>query len=576
LVDAQVVHAEPGVLIELSKRIHLEDYPFLRDFSLGTSRLSFGNPQLRGLTLFSVPASLETMAEAALRLAPAGRVIQVESIRAQRWLGFERDEVNITVRAERVAWDVKDQCAVKVQLRDDSPNSAFTWPIVEAIFVIAAEMPAPQPMQPRPLMNPRPVNWSGRAIYPDRLFQGPLLRSVQHVDGWSEEGIDYEIEVPSRAQTVRYTPVPLFACAPLVLDGVMSGFPLWRSHERFEGAISFPFRARSIRFCASSFPEGMRLKVYLRLANVTPRSLVVDISVSDGHGNLLLQVKGWEELSSHVPRRLHDFVMRPAEHFVTDPLPPGLLPSTATMVAGAVIQDYSVPFYVANQELWLKTLAMAVLSPAERDEWLEMRGAAGRRLEWLLGRVAAKESVRRHLLDHHHARWASADVTVWADDSGKPHPLGPWRDPSAPVVDLSIAHTSTLIIAAVAANARIGIDIERIGRDLSEEFTRGVFTIEDQELATHSGAGPTAMLRFWCAKEALSKALGTGIRYSPTDLRIRKADPATGQVEIELMGQWLEPFPAFKGRLIPIRTGVFANHAIASCILPYASVQQVT
>jgi len=107
-----------------------------------------------------------------------------------------------------------------------------------------------------------------------------------------------------------------------------------------------------------------------------------------------------------------------------------------------------------------------------------------------------------------------------------------------------------------------------LGRALSDDFTRGVFTHEELELAAHTGEAPTAVLRFWCAKEAISKALGTGIRYSPQDLRITAVDAMTGQLQIELLGQWLEFFKQFKGRKNPIHTALFEGHAVATCLLP--------
>lgn len=55
---------------------------------------------------------------------------------------------------------------------------------------------------------------------------------------------------------------------------------------------------------------------------------------------------------------------------------------------------------------------------------------------------------------------------------------------------------------------------------MSDDFTRSVFTAEENDLAARSGDAPAALLRFWCAKEAIAKALGTGIRYNPDDLRV--------------------------------------------------------
>ena len=569
LQQARVLSLEPGISVELHATIKLVDYPFLRDYALGSSRLSRINTQLRGMTLLSVPTGIELMCEAAQRLLPDGlRVVRILGMKAQRWLGFERDLLDVRLWAERVSWGIDGQYAVKVQLRKEQPNSGFTWPALEATVVFSAAYPPTRRACPNPLVNPRAVNWSGRDIYPRRLFQGPQLRTIRHVDSWSENGIDYELEAPSPAQAITSVELPAFAVAPILFDGVVSGFPLWRSHEKFEGAISFPFRARSICFFAPEPPPGGRLKAYLRLTGVTPRSLTVDISVSDGQGNQLVEIHGWEELSTHVARKLYDFTLSPTENYFTDPLPNELMPPAPVPVWGAVVQSFEPRFFTGNQELWLKTLAMIVLTPQERDEWYDNSSSVARRLEWMLGRVAAKEAVRRHLQETRRERWGAADIAVWPDDSGKPHAIGPWMQEQGGQLDLSIAHTASLVVAAVAENARLGIDLERLGRDLSEEFARGVFSQEEQNLAASCGDAPAMLLRFCCAKEAVSKALGTGIRYSPIDLRVRSADCVKGMVEMELLGGWLDPFPRLKGQRIAVRVSTYANHAVAACILP--------
>ena len=568
LANASILEEQPGVTMTIAKTLTLEDYPFLRDYALGTSQLSYATPGLKGLTLLSLISSLEMMCEAARKLVPRRRIAQVHNLHAQRWVGFERGSLHVILRAERISWPDSSYTAVRVQLRDDAPNSAFTWPIVEAVILLTTVSPAPPSIQPPPLSHPRSVNWSGHDIYPDRLFHGESLRIVRHVDIWSEEGIDFEVEVPSRANAVRHTKIPLFSIWPMLMDGIVSTFSLWRAHEKFAGAISMPFRARRIIFHANTFVEGARLRGYLRLISVTPRSHVADIQISDGNGNLLIHIRGWEELCERVPPEYHQFILRPSEQYLTRELPVELLGSPATPVAASVATDVPFKIFEHNQELWLKTLAHVLLSPVEREEWLEMQGATNRRVEWLFGRAAAKEATRRFLIKHHQARWTNADIPIWPDDSGKPHPLGPWSEHTATKIDLSITHTAKLIIAAVAANARIGLDIEMLGRALSDDFARGVFTHEELELAAHTGEAPTAILRFWCAKEAISKALGTGIRYSPQDLRITAIDAVTGWLQIELLGQWLEPFKQLKGRKNPFYTTLYEGHAVATCLLP--------
>jgi phosphopantetheine--protein transferase-like protein len=124
------------------------------------------------------------------------------------------------------------------------------------------------------------------------------------------------------------------------------------------------------------------------------------------------------------------------------------------------------------------------------------------------------------------------------------------------------------VVAVVASNARVGVDVERSTRDLSEEFTNGVFTQDELDLARESSSAQITLIRFWCAKEAVSKALGTGIRYSPRELSAESYDPVEGEISVSLNGQWLDAFKAFKGRPVRVKTAIVKGHVIASCFVP--------
>ena len=76
------------------------------------------------------------------------------------------------------------------------------------------------------------------------------------------------------------------------------------------------------------------------------------------------------------------------------------------------------------------------------------------------------------------------------------------------------------------------------------------------------------LIRFWCAKEAVSKALGTGIRYSPRELVAESFDVATGEISVALDGQWLDAFKVFKGRPVRVKTALVKGHVLASCFVP--------
>lgn len=568
--DADMLESSPGVAVELTKVFRLSDLPFLGDFALGTSQMSYSDPNLKGLILLSIPVGAEIMAEVAGLVMPNRTLLRIEDLNCRRMVSFDTGALRLFIRAERVASGSPDESAVKVQIRDDSPNSAYTSPVMEATVVLADALPKSAPLAVDPLTKPRSVHWSGRDIYPVRLCCGKRLRGIQFVETWSESGIDYEIAAPSVSDSVTYTRFPLWTVNPLLLGVISSGFALWRSHERFTGAFSFPFRLRRLALSGVTPEEGMRLKCYMRLTGVTPKSHLCDISVTDGNGKELMALSGWEELTERVPSEYRSLIMQPATSFLTQSLGPELLGEPSTDIASAFVTDVPYAIFERNEELWLKTLSRVILDASERREFAERTGSSARRTEWLFGRVAAKEAVRRFLKDYYQARWSDADIRIWADDSGKPHALGAWNDFLTTKLDIAISHTAQFVVAIVAANAKVGVDVESISRDLSEEFAAGVFSPEELELAAQAANASQAVIKFWCAKEAVSKALGTGIRYSPKEMVVTGFLSDAGLLKVRLEGAWVDAFKTFKGRDIDVTVRTVRDHALASCFIPAA------
>ena len=566
--DADLLESSPGVAVELTKVFRIDEMPFLGDYAIGTSQLSYSDPGLRGLVLLTLPLGAEIMAETAGMVVPSRTVVRIEDLVCRRRVSFEKDALKLFVRAERVSSGNPAEQAVKVMMRDDSPDGAYTVPVMEATVVLAAELPDARPVDVTPLSTPRSVHWSPRDIYPVRLCCGRRLRGISFVETWSESGVDYDVVVPKHDDAVGFTRFPLWTVNPLLLQVVSSGFELWRSHERFAGAFSFPFRVRRIALSGHLPEAGASLKCYMRLTGVTPKSHLCDLTVTDGNGKELMRMDGWEELTERVPNEYRDVVMQPATGFLTAPIGADLLGRPLTDVASAFITDIPYPIFERNEELWLRTMSHVILDASERREFAAMTGSASRRTEWLFGRAAAKEAVRRFLKDFYQARWSDADVRIWSDDSGKPHAVGAWNDLLPVKLDIAISHTAQFVVALCAANARVGVDVESVARDLSEEFAAGVFTPEELELAAQAANASQATIKFWCAKEAVSKALGTGIRYSPKEMTVTSFLADTGLLKIRLDGAWVEAFKAFKGRDIDVTVRTVRDHALASCFIP--------
>ena len=572
--DADTLESSPGVSIEVTKTFRLTDLPFLGDSALGTSQLSYSDPNLRGLITLTLSVGSEIMAEVAGLVMPNRQLLRIEDLVCRRMVSFEKGELRLFIRAERISPATPSDSAVKVQIRDDSPNSAYTWPVMEAVVVLGETLPPASPLSVEPLGKPRSVHWSGRDIYPARLGCGRRLRGIEFVEAWDDSGVDYEITMPSSTDSVCATRFPIWSVNPLLMEIAVSGFRLWRSHEKFIGAVSFPFRMRRLTLSGALPREGTRLKCYMRHTGVSPKSMLCDITLTDGNGTVLMTFEGWEELTERVPDEYREIILQPATSFLTAPLGAELIGRPATDAASAFLTDVPYAQFERNEELWLKTVSHVVLGAEERRDFAAMTGSASRRTEWLFGRIAAKEAVRRFLKDYYQARWSDADVRIWADDSGKPHALGGWNEFLSAKIDLAIAHTSQFVVALVAANARVGIDVESVARDLSEEFAAGVFTPEELDLAAQVASSSQAIIKFWCAKEAVSKALGTGIRYSPKEMIVTNYLADNGALTIRLEGAWADAFKNFRGRDISVTVKTLRDHALASCFLPAALFEE--
>ncbi|MCA9515288.1 MAG: 4'-phosphopantetheinyl transferase superfamily protein [Myxococcales bacterium] len=160
------------------------------------------------------------------------------------------------------------------------------------------------------------------------------------------------------------------------------------------------------------------------------------------------------------------------------------------------------------------------LTPSERATY-DALAVAKRRRDWLAGRVAAKELVRRRhqLGDDGYQRIRVAPVASGADRGRPRYDL----DDRPGAYALSIAHSGDLGVAALAAapGLRVGVDVEH-PIDPSPGFDE-VALAPTERVAL--AALPTALqrdarTRLWVVKEALVKALGTGLRVDLTDIAV--------------------------------------------------------
>jgi 4'-phosphopantetheinyl transferase len=151
------------------------------------------------------------------------------------------------------------------------------------------------------------------------------------------------------------------------------------------------------------------------------------------------------------------------------------------------------PEQTAEVEAWL--------SPAEHARRARLRHPE----EFLAGRAL----LRRVLADM--LGVAPREVSLREDATGRPELEGPKRDSG---LSFNLSGTRGLVVCAVACDARVGVDVEDLGRRLDPDppVARYFATPEREDLARQPEAiRSRRFLAYWTLKEAYLKALGTGL-----------------------------------------------------------------
>lgn len=94
--------------------------------------------------------------------------------------------------------------------------------------------------------------------------------------------------------------------------------------------------------------------------------------------------------------------------------------------------------------------------------------------------------------------------------------------PPFDALHFNLSHCSDLAVVALGIDGPVGIDLEKIDRamDLLECESTFCHPVETRNLPDETIPRARQLLRIWTAKEAVLKALGTGLSHPPEIVRI--------------------------------------------------------
>lgn len=155
----------------------------------------------------------------------------------------------------------------------------------------------------------------------------------------------------------------------------------------------------------------------------------------------------------------------------------------------------------------------AILTRAELDRADRFHFVTDR-LRWIGWRAGMRKILG------HYLGMSPAAVPLVTDESGKPRlaaPHGGWH--------FNLSHATTHAALVIARAGPVGVDLEEIARSnsLDESITEICHPAEIEALPADEPTRSHALLHLWTTKEALLKALGTGLTFPPRNLHIHGA-----------------------------------------------------
>ncbi|MFJ9714488.1 beta-ketoacyl synthase N-terminal-like domain-containing protein [Streptomyces sp. NPDC101213] len=385
-------------------------------------------------------------------------------------------------------------------------------PRARATVELAAAHPVPPAPWPAGTAAERVPEHTAEQLYAERwMFHGPAFQGVTELTAIGDRHVRGVITTPS---------------APgALLDNVGQILGYWIMATRAERTVVFPVGMREMRFHGPHPAPGTRVGCLVRITSLTDASLEADVQLTVG-GTVWAELRGWQDRRFDNDPRTRPVERFPERHTLSEARP-----------GGWTLLHERWPD-LASRELIMRNS----LAGPERVRYAE-HAPRGRR-QWLLGRIAVKDAVRRWLWDRGEGPVFPAELRVDNDEAGRPYVTGV-HGRVLPPLDVSLAHCAEAAVAIVRPHTPWpgpGIDVEEV-TDRTPETLAAALGREELGLlralaseGTRAGApdGSEAwwFTRFWAAKEAVAKAEGTGLRGRPRDFAVLDAAPAGDRLTV--------------------------------------------
>jgi acyl transferase domain-containing protein/phosphopantetheinyl transferase len=523
----RIASLTPGVRAEAVCDLDINEHIFLADHTFGRD-ISVTDPSLKGIPVQPFTVSMELMAETAALLRPGSVVTSFAGLRGHRWIVPETGRQILTAVAE-----AESPTEVKVRILMASPEelaaNSFLSPAMEGHVLLSDRYPVPAPRTSVPLTGEVQSRWVRDRLYDEEMFHGPSFAGIRSIDSVAKDGLRATLAPLPRHRLLRSNPDPRFHTDPVLLDAAGQLLGFWAQHHSPDD-LYFPFAVERVECFVPPVAPGSIACARLSVISAPAGALAADIELNGADGAPWIRISGWQDRRFPIPARLCRFWLAPWRAPLSD----------AWNAPGLILRRcdpgmFPRGFFTSAGGMWGRALTNAVLSRHEQQIFAAAKLSESQRLEWLCGRIAAKDAVCQYLREKHGLKLCPADIEIELDSNDRAEAGGAWLAHVNPAPAVSISGSGSAVIAVCAAGpGNIGIDIESMDRleKFEAEAANLVLSKAEQHLLT---ALPEQERNAWhvrlrCAKEATAKALGQGISNGLP--RVDSFDAGSGTVAL--------------------------------------------
>ncbi len=538
----------PGEELVVRRVLDLAEDHYGDHHTVGGRGVSYVHPERNGQPVVPMTFSLEMLAEAGTLLLPGQVVTAIRNVQLARWLVFDEEFPHTIELTARVMKRDQDVTLLEMRIFDlgfEPPASDHKGDLAAVATVeMSAAYPAPPALEDFPLSGERPCRIPLDVLYKN-LFHGELFQGVMSLDRYGEEGIQGQLRVLPRENLFRSNPDPQFVLDPVLMDVAMHPLAGWHLEQPDQsGRILLPYELGDIRFYGPRPKVDTEMTARGRINHESARRFTHTVEVVGPNNRLWCTMEKLKYWRFYLPFGEFNFHGPKDDYFLSETWPEAIpfngeadeISPTACCVGLMPPRDLQAPGMMLAS-------ARVTLTEEELRTFRKLEVPDAKKSQWLFGRMAAKDAARILWRARTGERMVPADIAITPDEHGKPvaSPIGQARPENFPLV--SIAHTEGVVVSLGSFDKSPGIDLERIAHR-EESFEKAAFNAAERKmLPTVPADRDETITRFWCAKEAVSKALGQGLVLGPHSLEVVEFDSASGDVRIEPSSQLAEQLP---------------------------------